>query len=66
MQVADAFFTRTQQRVLGLLYGNPSRSFYSNEIVRLSGVRTVQHVCRFRLPERLQERQPEHAADAIA
>jgi hypothetical protein len=24
--------------VLGLLYGNPARSFYSNEIVRLSGV----------------------------
>lgn len=36
--IADALFTRTQQRVLGLLYGNPSRSFYSNEIVRLSGV----------------------------
>jgi hypothetical protein len=38
MPVADALFTRTQQRVLGLLYGNPARSFYSNEIVRLSGV----------------------------
>ena len=38
LPVADALFTRTQQRVLGLLYGNPSRSFYSNEIVRLSGV----------------------------
>ena len=36
--IADALFTRTQQRVLGLLYGNPARSFYSNEIVRLSGV----------------------------
>jgi hypothetical protein len=36
--VADALFTKTQQRVLGLLYGNPARSFYSNEIVRLSGV----------------------------
>ena len=36
--IADALFTRTQQRVLGLLFGNPSRSFYSNEIVRLSGV----------------------------
>jgi len=41
--IADALFTRTQQRVLGLLYGNPSRSFYSNEIVRLSrvGIGTV-------------------------
>jgi hypothetical protein len=38
LPVADALFTRTQQRVLGLLYGNPGRSFYSNEIVRLSGV----------------------------
>jgi predicted nucleotidyltransferase len=38
--IADALFTRTQQRVLGLLFGNPSRSFYSNEIVRLSGVGT--------------------------
>jgi predicted nucleotidyltransferase len=38
LRVADALFTKTQQRVLGLLYGNPGRSFYSNEIVRLSGV----------------------------
>lgn len=38
MRIADALFTRTQQRVLGLLFGNPGRSFYSNEIVRLSGV----------------------------
>jgi predicted nucleotidyltransferase len=33
----DALFTRTQQRVLGLLFGAPDRSFYLNEIVRLSG-----------------------------
>jgi len=38
VSAADALFTKTQQRVLGLLYGNPARSFYSNEIVRLSGV----------------------------
>ncbi len=38
LPIADALFTKTQQRVLGLLYGNPARSFYSNEIVRLSGV----------------------------
>src|SRR3954471_1407864 len=37
-RIADVLFTKTQQRVLGLLYGNPARSFYSNEIVRLSGV----------------------------
>lgn len=32
--VGDALFTRTQQRVLGLLYGTPDRSFYTNEIMR--------------------------------
>ena len=32
--IADALFTKTQQRVLGLLYGKPDRSFYTNEIVR--------------------------------
>lgn len=36
--LSDALFTKTQQRVLGLLFGNPDRSFYSNELVRLSGV----------------------------
>jgi predicted nucleotidyltransferase len=36
--LGDALFTKTQQRVLGLLFGNPDRSFYSNELVRLSGV----------------------------
>ena len=35
--LGDALFTRTQQRVLGLLFGAPDRSFYLNEIVRLSG-----------------------------
>src|SRR5439155_4443228 len=39
-RIADALFGKTQQRVLGLLFGNPSRSFYSNEIVRLSAVGT--------------------------
>lgn len=32
--IGDALFTKTQQRVLGLLYGNPQQSFYTNEIVR--------------------------------
>jgi predicted nucleotidyltransferase len=32
--IGDALFTKTQQRVLGLLYGNPDKSFYTNEIVR--------------------------------
>ncbi|MCX4187107.1 nucleotidyltransferase domain-containing protein [Methylophaga sp. OBS4] len=32
--IADALFTKTQQRVLGLLYGKPDKSFYTNEILR--------------------------------
>ena len=36
--IGDALFTKTQQRVLGLLYGRPERSFYLNELVRLAGV----------------------------
>ena len=42
--LSGALFTKTQQRVLGLLFGNPERSFYANEIVRLasSGIGAVQ------------------------
>lgn len=36
VSVADALFTKTQQRVLGLLYGKPDKSFYTNEILRLA------------------------------
>ncbi|MBV9497015.1 MAG: MarR family transcriptional regulator [Acidobacteria bacterium] len=32
--VADALFTRTQQRVLAVLFGNPERTFFRNEIIR--------------------------------
>ena len=32
--IADALFTKTQQRVLGLLYSKPDKSFYTNEIFR--------------------------------
>ncbi|MCG8043465.1 MAG: transcriptional regulator [Candidatus Thiodiazotropha endolucinida] len=32
--IGDALFTKTQQRVLSLLYGTPDKSFYANEIVR--------------------------------
>lgn len=35
--LGDALFTRTQQRVLGLLYGQPTRSFYGNEVITLAG-----------------------------
>jgi predicted nucleotidyltransferase len=34
--LGNALFTKTQQRVLGILFGAPHRSFYLNEIVRLS------------------------------
>jgi len=37
-QLADALFTTTQQRVLGLLYVQPERSFYTKEILRLTGM----------------------------
>jgi len=32
----NVLFTKTQQKVLGLLFGQPERSFYLNEIVALS------------------------------
>src|SRR5512137_1210268 len=34
--VAGALFTSTQQRVLGLLYGQPERDFYASELFRLA------------------------------
>ena len=34
--LADALFTSTQQRVLALLFGQPHRSFYVNEIMALA------------------------------
>jgi predicted nucleotidyltransferase len=34
--VAGALFTSTQQRVLGLLYGQPDREFYASELFRLA------------------------------
>lgn len=37
-QLSDALFTTTQQKVLGLLYGQPDRSFYTKEILRLTGM----------------------------
>lgn len=42
--LGDALFTKTQQQVLRLLFGQPGRSFYANEIVRYAGlgIGTVQ------------------------
>jgi predicted nucleotidyltransferase len=36
-RVAGALFTKAQQRVLGVLFGNPRKSFYVNEIIALAG-----------------------------
>jgi hypothetical protein len=36
-EAADALFSRTQQRVLGLLFGQPDRSFYATELIGLAG-----------------------------
>ena len=35
--LATALFSITQQRVLGLLFGQPDRSFYANELISLTG-----------------------------
>ena len=35
--IADALFTTTQQRLLALLFGQPSRSFFTSELIRLTG-----------------------------
>src|SRR5437773_10222405 len=42
--LADALFAKVQQRVLGVLFGNPHRSFYANEVINLarSGTGAVQ------------------------
>lgn len=37
-KLSNSLFTKTQQRVLGLLYGAPGKSFYTNEIVRIAAV----------------------------
>jgi predicted nucleotidyltransferase len=42
--LADALFAKVQQRVLAVLFGNPGRSFYANEVIGLarSGTGAVQ------------------------
>ena len=42
--LADALFAKVQQRVLGVLFSNPHRSFYANEVIGLarSGTGAVQ------------------------
>lgn len=36
--LADVLFTGTQQRVLALLFGQPTRSFYASELIALAGM----------------------------
>ena len=42
--ISDALFTKTQQKVLTLLFGQPERAFYANEMIALasSGAGAVQ------------------------
>ncbi len=35
--IADALFSKVQQRVLAILFGNAGRSFYGNELIALAG-----------------------------
>ena len=44
VRLADALFTKVQQRVLGVIFGRPERSFYANEVIALadSGTGAVQ------------------------
>ena len=35
--LADALFTKTQQRVLGVFFSHPERSFYASELIRNTG-----------------------------
>lgn len=35
--LADALFSKTRQRVLGLLFGQPERSFYATELIERTG-----------------------------
>lgn len=37
-QLGDALFTTTQQKVLGLLSAQPDKSFYTKEILRVTGM----------------------------
>jgi len=36
--LGDALFTKTQQKVLGLLFGKPDERYYTNQIMRLAGM----------------------------
>ncbi|MEE9445177.1 MAG: hypothetical protein V3V19_05885 [Cocleimonas sp.] len=50
--IADSLFTKTQQKVMGLLFRKPDTSFYLNEIVRLAGMGRLLG-CRKRLTNKV-------------
>lgn len=55
--LADALFTPVQQRVLGLLFGQPDRRFQSGELIRLtaSGTGTTHRLLTRRHAQGLSE-----------
>lgn len=38
VSIADALFTNAQQKVLALFFGQPDKSFYMNEVVRIAAM----------------------------
>ena len=40
ISIADVLFSKSQQQVLGLLYGQPDKDFYTNEIIRITNMGT--------------------------
>ncbi len=36
INVSDALFSKVQQRLLGVLFGHPEKSFYANELIELA------------------------------
>lgn len=38
ISLGDALFSKTQQKVIGLLFGKPNQSYFANEIVRSAGL----------------------------
>jgi len=38
ISIGDVLFTKTQKKILGLLFGKPDKRFYTNEIMRKAGM----------------------------
>lgn len=38
LSLGEALFSKTQRQIFGLLFGQPEKTYYSNEIVRFAGV----------------------------